>query len=994
MDTQGAKKRLYGKWHVVCRFALFTCFLDAVRGQLRYSIPEELEHGAFVGNIAEDLGLDLDKLSARRFRIVSGAKKQYVEVNLENGVLFVNERIDREELCEQSLSCSFHLQVVIESPLELYRVEMEILDVNDNSPSFPWTEFNLDISESAAPGSRFPLESAQDLDVGSNSLRTYLLSVNEHFLLDIQTRSDGSKFAELVLQNQLDREQQSTHQMVLTAVDGGAPERSGTAQIDVTVLDANDNAPVFDQSFYRVRLAENAPKGTVVIKLNASDLDEGPNADITYSFSGHAPIKVRQLFSVDSRTGEIKVKGVIDYEKARMHEIYVQAKDKGPSAVAVHCKVLVNVLDKNDNLPEVILTSVSTPVQEDAPPGTVIAVISVMDKDSGENGNVDCEIPHHVPFQLHSSFKNYYTLVTCDFLDREAVAEYNITLTARDMGSPPLFTRKTILVQVSDVNDNAPHFKQPSYTLYLTENNAPGASICSVTALDPDSGQNAYLSYSLLDGDIKGMPVSTYVSINSDNGNIYALRSFDHEQLKNFQITVQAQDAGFPPLNNNVSVNIFILDQNDNAPVIVSPVPQNGTAPSEPVPRSVDAGYLVARISAVDADSGQNSRLFYQLLQATDPSMFSIALYTGEIRTIRHLVEKDPTRHRLVILVKDNGQPPLSATVSIILSVVDSLPDSQPDLGDLSLSPHHSSNFTLYLIVSLGAISFTFLVAIIVLVAVRRLKGRASSGESNFPTISGCCCCCCSRSEASNSTEVFKKSNLNVCMSTGASGCAEATNSNGALPQVYCYKMCLTPESSKSDFMFLKPCSPVMSVQQNNAKSTDYLTSGWSALDRNELANNRAATPNELKYSNKDWTWTKNQRNLAYKRYSSANMEGTLTRQQKYEAHGFSCSVAPQYWTWGNHMNDCKISFQEGEVPHYSWTPKYTQPHSKAPDYQHNVYIPGTTSDYSTLKLAPRGELDVYNTFSTFGKKKRFTSSYEQSFDNDDGLIVSNDMFK
>uniref|UniRef100_A0A3Q4H4H2 Protocadherin gamma-C3 n=1 Tax=Neolamprologus brichardi TaxID=32507 RepID=A0A3Q4H4H2_NEOBR len=884
-------------------FMRLKCVL-LVSGQIRYSIPEELEHGAFVGNIAEDLGLDLDKLSARRFRIVSGTKKQYVEVNLENGVLFVNERIDREELCEQSLSCSFHLQVVIENPLELYRVEMDILDVNDNSPNFPWTEFNLDISESSAPGSRFPLESAQDLDVGSNSLRTYLLSVNEHFFLDIQTRSDGSKFAELVLQNPLDREQQSAHQMVLTAVDGGAPERSGTVQIDITVLDANDNAPVFDQSFYRVRLAENAPKGTVVIKLNASDLDEGSNADITYSFSGHAPIKVRQLFSVDSETGEIKVKGVIDYEKTRMHEIYVQAKDKGPSAVAVHCKVLVSVLDKNDNLPEVILTSVSTPVQEDAPPGTVIAVISVMDKDSGENGNVDCEIPHHVPFQLHSSFKNYYTLVTCDFLDREAVAEYNITLTARDMGSPPLFTRKTILVQVSDVNDNTPNFKQPSYTVYLTENNAPGASICAVTALDPDSGQNAYLSYSVLEGDIHGMPVSTYVSVNSDNGNIYALRSFDHEQLKNFQITVQAQDAGFPPLSSNVTVNIFILDQNDNAPVIVSHVPQNGTAPSETVPRSVDAGYLVTKISAEDADAGQNSRLFYEMLQATDPSLFSIALYTGEIRTIRQLVEKDPTRHRLVILVKDNGQPPLSATVSIILSVVDSLPDSPPDLGDLSLSPHHSTNFTLYLIVSLGAVSFTFL----------------------FPPIS--CCCCCSRSEISTTTEVFKKSNLNVRMSTGAS----EVNSNGALPQVYCYKMCLTPESSKSDFMFLKPCSPVMSVQQNNAKSTDYLTSGWSALDHNELSNKRAATPNEM-------------------------------------------------------------PLQERAAPNYSWTNKSTQPHPETPDYQHNVYIPGTTTGYSTLKLAPRGELDVYNTFSTFGKKKKFISNYEHSFDKD-GSHISNSIFK
>jgi len=828
-------------WHAVC-------------GQIRYSIPEELEHGAFVGNIAEDLGLEADELSARRFRIVSGAKRQYLEVNLENGVLFVNERIDREDLCEQSLFCYFHLQVVIEHPLELYRVEMEILDVNDNSPTFPWSEFNVDISESAVPGSRFPLESAQDLDVGTNSLRTYLLNVNEHFALDVQTRSDGSKFAELVLESPLDREKQMSHQMVLTAVDGGSPERTGTAQIDITVLDANDNAPVFDQSFYRVRLAENAPKGTVVIQLNASDLDEGPNADITYSFSGHAPLKVRELFGVDPRTGEISVTGVIDYEKARMHEIYVQAKDKGPSAVAVHCKVLVNVLDTNDNTPEVILTSVSTPVQEDAPPGTVIAVISVTDRDSGDNGNVDCEIPHHVPFQLHSSFKNYYTLLTSDLLDRESVAEYNITVTARDMGAPPLYTRKTIVVRVSDVNDNAPLFRQPSYTVYLSENNAPGASLCAVTALDPDWGQNAYLSYTIADAEIHGMPVSTYVSINSDNGNIYALRSFDHEQLRSFQVTVRVQDAGFPPLQSNVSVNIFILDQNDNAPVIVSPPSaRNGTEPGDVVPRLADAGYLVAKITASDADAGQNARLFYQVLQATDPSLFNVALYTGEIRTNRRLVDTDATRHRLVVVVKDNGQPPLSATASIILSLVDSVPDLQPDFGDLAHSPaDYGSDFDVYLMVSLGAISLTCLVAIIVLLALKGYRDRHSLRESNNFSFCGCCG---SRAKTSNA-DMFIKSNININgqMSTGPAANGAEANGNGggggggggAISQVYCYKMCLTPESSKSDFMFLKPCSPLMSVPQNNAKSKDYLTSGWSALERNELVNNRSSTPNEV----------------------------------------------------------------------------------------------------------------------------------------------------
>lgn len=826
---------------VIC-LLLCACVVDLVLAQIRYSIPEELDHGAFVGNIAEDLGLDVAKLSARRFRIVSGAKKQYLEVNLENGILFVNEKIDREELCERSPSCFLHLQVVIENPLELYRVEVEILDVNDNSPSFPWSEFNLDITESAAPGSRFPLESAQDQDVGTNSLRSYTLSANAHFVLNIQTRNDGSKFAELVLDTPLDREQQKKHEMVLTAFDGGSPERSGTALITITVLDANDNVPVFDRSVYRANLVENAPRGTLVLKLNATDLDEGSNGEVTYAFSGHAPLKVRELFNVDPYTGEIRVKGVVDYEKASVYELFVQAKDRGPSAVAVHSKVLVDILDVNDNAPEVILTSVSTPVQEDAPPGTVIAVISVMDRDSGENGNVDCQIPSNVPFQLHSSFRNYYTLVTSEYLDREAVPEYNITLTARDLGVPSLSTRKTMLVQVSDINDNPPRFSQPSYTVYVTENNAPGASICSVSAFDPDSNQNAYLSYSILEGQIQGMPVSTYVSINSDNGNIYALRSFDYEQLRNFQILVQAQDAGFPPLASNITVNVFVLDQNDNAPVIVSPLPKNGSVATEVVPRSVDAGYLVAKITALDADAGQNSRLSYQVLQATDPGLFSVALYTGEIRTIRRVVEKDATRHRLVILVKDNGQPPLSATVSIVLTVVDSVPESLSDFGDLTLSPQPPSNLALYLIVSLSTISLIFLVAIIVLAAIKCYKDTETISGYNLPPFA---CCCCGGFQPEPPPEVFKKSNLNLQISSATkvpTNCMEV-NGNSTLSQSYCYKVCLTPESAKSDFMFLKPCSPGSTPRNNEAKSAEC---SWNAQSRCSSVNNGATTPNEV----------------------------------------------------------------------------------------------------------------------------------------------------
>ncbi|KAH0618098.1 hypothetical protein JD844_017082, partial [Phrynosoma platyrhinos] len=574
---------------------LSACFLAALSlspspagGQLRYSVPEELEHGAFVANLAEDLGLDVGALSARRFRIASraGGGKPHLEVNLENGILFVNERIDREAVCEAAAGgggvvgaapppCLLHLQLVIEAPLELYRVEVEVLDINDNAPRFPWPEYVLEVAESAAPGSRFPLESAQDPDVGSNSLRTYRLSPSGGFFsLEVQSRSDGSKFAELVLERSLDREQQRSHRLLLTALDGGLPERSGSARVSVAVLDANDNVPVFERPSYAVSLAEDAPPGTLVVRLNATDADEGPNGEVEYSFSGHAPPAARELFSVEPRGGEVRLRAPLDYERASLHELFVQAKDRGPSAVAVHCRLLVRLLDVNDNAPELSLTSVSAPVLEDAPPGTVIAVLSVLDRDSGENGRVSCcELaPTGAPFRLQPSFPDGYTLVTAGALDREAVAEYNLTLTARDGGSPALATRRTLTVAVSDVNDNAPRFLQPSYSVSVAENNAPGASICSVSARDPDGLQNGYLSYSLAEGqEVQGMPAGTYVSVNADSGHMYALRSLDYEQIRRFSVVVLAQDAGFPPLSGNATVTVSVLDQNDNAPVILAP---------------------------------------------------------------------------------------------------------------------------------------------------------------------------------------------------------------------------------------------------------------------------------------------------------------------------------------------------------------------------------------------------------------------------------------
>uniref|UniRef100_A0A8C0C2N6 Protocadherin gamma-C3 n=1 Tax=Buteo japonicus TaxID=224669 RepID=A0A8C0C2N6_9AVES len=699
----GGRMRVY-----LMVFCLICC---TANGQVVYSIAEETERGASVGNIAKDLRIDAATLSARKFRMITGSSKQYFNINASTGALSVNEPIDREQLCELK-------SLVIEQPIEVHNVEVEVLDINDNAPRFPRQDYRLEISESAVPGARFHIESAQDPDVGTNSVQSYQLSPSRHFALDLKGFQSGSKLLELVLQQPLDREQSALQQLVLTAVDGGDPPKSGTAQISVRVVDTNDNPPAFDRSTYTVSLLENAPPGTLVVKLNASDPDEGSNGDVIYSFGSYTPQKVRQLFSVDPHSGEVRVNGTLDYEEASSYEIYVQATDQGPVSMAGHCKVLVNIVDANDNVPEVVLTSLYSPVPEDAKAGTVVALMSVTDQDSGLNKQVSLRIPPGLPFTLNS-FKNSYTLITQGKLDHEKAAAYNITVTATDSGSPPLSSQKVIHVDISDINDNPPHFEEPVYSVYIPENNPLGALLCTIKATDPDVDENAYVSYSLLDGEIEGLPVASYVSIKSDSGNMYAVRSFDYETLREFQVVVQAQDAGIPPLSSSVTVHIYVVDENDHAPQILYPTSTNTSAALEMIPRLAYAGYLVTKIIAIDGDSGQNAWLFFHLVQTSDPGLFRVELHTGEIRTTRKLGEDSAPTFNLTVEVRDNGEPPMSSSVAITVAVVDRVSKIIPDTRRHFKSPSNYSEITLYLIIALSAISFVFLFTIIGLTVIK-----------------------------------------------------------------------------------------------------------------------------------------------------------------------------------------------------------------------------------------------------------------------------------
>ncbi|KAM7140535.1 protocadherin beta-4 isoform 7-T7 [Molossus nigricans] len=761
---------------------LFVFLVGSLAGSesRRYSVAEEKERGFLIANLAKDLGLSVAELAARGAQVVCKGNKQHFQLNHQTGDLLLKEKLDREELCGPIELCVLHFQVLLETPVQFFGGELSIQDINDHSPVFPTKEMLLKIPENSQPGTIFPLKLAQDLDVGSNGLQKYTISSNSHFHVLTRNHSEGKKYPDLVQDKALDREEKPEFSLTLIALDGGSPPRSGTLTVRILIMDVNDNAPEFVHTPYEVQVLENSPLDSSVLTVLAKDIDAGNFGRVSYGLF-QASDEIRQTFSINEVTGEIRLTKKLDFEKIKSYQVEIEATDGG--GLSGKGTVVIEVVDVNDNAPELTISSLTSSIPENAPE-TVVSIFRIRDRDSGDNGKMICSIPDNLPFILKPTFKNFYTLVTESPLDRESRAEYNVTITVTDLGTPRLKTQHNITLWVSDVNDNAPAFTQTSYTLFIQENNSPALHIGSVSATDRDAGANAQVSYSLLPPQDPHLPLASLVSINADNGHLFALRALDFEALQVFEFRVGATDRGSPALSSQALVRVQVLDANDNSPFVLYPL-QNGSAPcTELVPRAAEPGYLVSKVVAVDADSGQNAWLSYQLLKATEPGLFGVWAHNGEVRTARLLSERDAARHRLVVLVKDNGEPPLSASVTLHVLLVDGFSQPYLPLPEAAADPAQTDPLTVYLVIALASVSSLFLFSVLAFVAVRLcrrsragLVGGCSVPEGHFP------------------------------------GHLVDINGTGTLSQSYQYEVCMRGDPGNGEFKFLKPIFPNLLVQ-------------------------------------------------------------------------------------------------------------------------------------------------------------------------------------
>lgn len=540
---------------------------STVLGTLDLQIDEEQPAGTIIG----DISAGLPPGTTAYMYFISAQEGSGVatdlEINENTGIIKTARVLDRESRDHYSFIAVTPEGVTVE-------VNIQVNDINDHAPAFPRRRGALPIPEHTPAGSRFPLDPAFDSDSGQLNTQGYAIkggNVGQAFRLETRRGPNGVLQPELVVSGVLDRENRSSYALVLEAYDGGSPPRSTQMTLQVSVQDVNDNAPAFNQSRYHTLISENLKPGSSILQVFASDADEGDNGAVVYEINRRQS-DPDQYFTIDARTGVIRLNKGLDYELRKVHELVVQARDRAVHPEVTTAFVTIHVRDYNDNQPTmtiIFLSEDGSPrISEGAQPGQYVARISVSDPDYGEYANVNVSLEGgDGKFALTTKDNIIYLICVDQLLDREERDSYDLRVTATDSGTPPLRAESAFVLQVTDVNDNPPLFDQQEYRQSIPEVVYPGSFVLQVTARDKDQGPNGEVRYSILQGPDAH---ASWFAIDPATGIITTAAPLDYEMDPQPQLTVLATDGGTPTLSSTAVVFVVLQDVNDNEPVFKS----------------------------------------------------------------------------------------------------------------------------------------------------------------------------------------------------------------------------------------------------------------------------------------------------------------------------------------------------------------------------------------------------------------------------------------
>ena len=646
---------------------------------LSYQILEELVPGTVIGDVINDAHLADDytpsDLRQLRFDLLPRdhddvTVEQFFSVEPTSGIIRIKSVIDRdqEQLCAYKRACDVNFDVAI-SPAKFFRminVKVEILDINDNAPVFSRKEYRLNISETALPTTTYTLPSVFDLDSTDFGIRSIeLVPDNDHFQVIWSQDLKGHVQPKLRLMKQLDREEDPLFDLTVVAYDNGTPANSAQLAVHVYVQDTNDNSPVFDLPVYEARIREDARPETSILSIHAQDPDAGSGGTVRYSLSAPTLGESITNFRIDPVSGDVYLAKAVDREVKDVYDMQVIATDQAKESRQAVAPLTVYIDDVNDNAPviriNVITTSGRAEVSEAADRGTFVALVSVTDKDWGQNSEVTCTL-NSDKFSMQVMQPNRkFKIVTDGHLDRERQNEYRVSVSCRDKGTPSLSSSQTFLVYVTDINDHVPVFSRQQYDATIEENSPPGVPVVKVTASDDDMADNAKISYRILND------YSQMFQIDPDSGAIRTRVVFDHEKSPEIRITVEARDGGVPVMSSTCAVLVKVADVNDLAPEFTS------SRYTFMIKENQLTDPYVGRVSATDGDTGSFNKFLFSLGSEVEDlsELFRIEPDNGSIILLKPLDREARPFYYLTVIARDTAAPALSSTTTVTVFVED-----------------------------------------------------------------------------------------------------------------------------------------------------------------------------------------------------------------------------------------------------------------------------------------------------------------------------------